>query len=272
MLGKLIKHDFKAAARQFIPLFLFVILMTPLTRFSFWFSDFIQERMPEYSKYLEIIPNTVICSYVVTMIIFSMATVLILATHFYRSMVTREGYLTHTLPVTSMQLIGAKTFVSVIWTILAITIGVLSVLALLITMNGLTDFGKTIASSLKEFQIQSISEFILFFIELLMLMIASIAFSYGKIFFCISIGQLCKDHKLLASFGIYFGLNILQRFVTNFGMVFITLFLLDSFVSMKAEHILRYLVMPSLILMYGGMCAIFLAISNQMFKKHLNLQ
>ena len=273
MLGKLIYHDFKAAARQFIPLFLFVVLMTPLTRFSFWFSDFIQKRMPQYSSYLEVIPNTVIFSYVITMIVFSMATVLILVTHFYRSMVTREGYLTHTLPVTPLELIGAKTIVSVVWTMLSLIVAVLSVLALFTTTDGLTDFGKSIASSMKElhFQNQSIGMVIILFIEILMLTIAYIVFYYGKIYFCISIGQSLKDHKLLASFGLYFAVNALQRIISSFIMIFSTLFW-ELFDSMKPDQVLVYIALPFYILLFSGIAAILLAFSNFMFKKHLNLQ
>lgn len=271
MLGKLIKHDFKTAARQFVPLFIFVILITPLTRFSFWFSDYIQNHMPEYSEYLDIIPGTVIFSYYATMIVCATATSVILIVNFYRSMVTREGYLTHTLPVTTLELISSKTIVSVIWTILSVLVCILSILILVISTDNVSDVSQCITSMLEDFKFQNIGMTVAVFIELLVLSIASIVFSYAKVFLCISIGQSMKDHKLLSSIGLYFAFNVLQRFIGSFLMLFVTLFI-SNFASMKFEQLTTFLVLPCSILLMCAIDAGLLAVTNLMFKKHLNLQ
>lgn len=285
MLGKLIHHDFKATAKLFVILFIFIILLTPITKLSVKFMFYLDDQLyfrkgvdipPEFMKFMQEIAGTVLLSYYGALAIFVAATFFILVMHFYRSMATKQAYLTHTLPVTSAQLIASKTIVSVIWSILAGMVALLSVFILFVSKDSMEAVGKELYPILNQLNFNKNTGYIILaFVEVILLLLVSITLSYAKAFFAISVGQSFKNYKLLASIGIYYALSIASKFMNGIGVFVFTIFVnwvANWEYSMNPLHMVLFLVMPALILILTGVCAGFLIFSNYMFKKHLNLQ
>ena len=109
MLGKLLKHDFKALFRNYGLLFIALFGVTFL-----------------YKLYL-LLPRNIVLEftnglmgvlYVVVILGCLFGTVVINIVRFYKNLVTDEGYLTFTLPVSSKQIIASKLISSLVMDIL----------------------------------------------------------------------------------------------------------------------------------------------------------
>lgn len=115
MLGKLIKYDIKSLNRFLIIIHAFLLLFAVLIRF------FITRRITK-TTFSNTPDDTFMLFFMLAFtlgILFisaiSFATALLIAVRFYKHLFSDEGYLTHTLPVTSGQHLLAKTISGTIW-------------------------------------------------------------------------------------------------------------------------------------------------------------
>ena len=109
MLGKLMKYEFQASGRMMGLMVICALFITGVTSLSYaldivWF---------------QVTATTLLVLSMVAVIIF---TYVVVAVRFFKSMYSREGYLTMTLPVSSSKLLGAKVIVSLIWLVLSIVV------------------------------------------------------------------------------------------------------------------------------------------------------
>ncbi len=137
MLGKLIKYEWKAVSKICLIVLLSMAGLTLLGsiyyRSPLWSGvmngetgDLAEDMMlPFFMGLFSFI------AYVILMVGLQYGMVLYLLIHFYRSMYGDEGYLTHTLPVTSSQLLLSRIFVGGVWTFLVSLLGIASVSVLL---------------------------------------------------------------------------------------------------------------------------------------------
>lgn len=121
--------------------------------------------------------------------------------HFYKTMYSDQGYLTHTLPVGQMSIFNVKLLVSLCWLMLSLIIMFVSIFALGCAANRgfsfdadfdmlMVDFQNLFGMSLHTFSIYMIFAMILSCLQYLLMVFAS-----G------SIGQLFTKHKVGASIG-----------------------------------------------------------------------
>lgn len=99
MLGKLLKHEFKQSSRIILIILAILVVITPITAL---YTRFNMNRVPDtdlpFFDIFEALQGIATVLYVCAMIAAAAATVILLMYRFYKSMVTSEGYLTHTLP------------------------------------------------------------------------------------------------------------------------------------------------------------------------------
>lgn len=109
MLGKLLKHDFKALFRNYGLLFIALFGVTFLYKLYLF--------LPR-NIVLEFTNGLMGVLYVVVILGCLFGTVVINIVRFYKNLVTDEGYLTFTLPVSSKQIIASKLISSLVMDIL----------------------------------------------------------------------------------------------------------------------------------------------------------
>ncbi len=132
MLGKLIKHEWKATwiFPSFICIFIILITVISCGVFSVLFSDLsllngtTAQHMTLLLLYL-LSFFFLFFSYIVIIIYFIY--------RFYKNLFTREGYLTHTLPTTAGNLILSKLFCSVTWLLITSFLSLSGFIALFYT-------------------------------------------------------------------------------------------------------------------------------------------
>lgn len=114
MLGKLLKHEWKAVWK--VPVLLIVILMLSAVMAGLTFA------LPIWDSEWVGLPLSgvmLILMFYFAMIAVTVGIMIYFAVRYYKNMFTDEGYLTHTLPVTARQLLLNKTIVMSVWNLIA---------------------------------------------------------------------------------------------------------------------------------------------------------
>ncbi len=116
MLAKLLKYEFKATARLFLPFYLVLLLFALVNRFiNFERLVDLDARIFGFGA-LEMLAFLARLLYFVLIVGILVMTLLILLQRFYKSLLGDEGYLMFTLPVRPWQHIAAKLIAAMAWT------------------------------------------------------------------------------------------------------------------------------------------------------------
>lgn len=213
MLGKLMKHEWKAVWK--VPAVLIIILQVIAVCAGFTFASPIWKS--EMTG-LGVLTVLIWMMFYFAIIGVNIGIMLFLAVRFYKNMFTDEGYLTHTLPVSTHQLLISKILPMAAWVFISM-LGV--VLSLMILGSMAIMFGKPSDVSFWEFIGRTFSELaellkregimttgiFNFIISLIFMMIISVFSGTMMIVGSISIGQMLGKHKVLGSIGAYFGIS-----------------------------------------------------------------
>lgn len=265
MLGKLIRHELKATARYFLPLFLIAIVLTPITRFTLWIGN--------YPPILQFIPTVIVFIYVASLIVVASASILLIIYRFYRSMVTEEGYLMHTLPVSTESHIFSKLTVASIWTLSSWLVIILSICGMFFTQERFSTVTQKI--SYVWYQIQTTvnsSLLVLFIIEIVFLLLLGV-FTAPLIYYAsIAIGQVISKNKILGSIIGYFIIQIVSQIIGVIIMVPLGFY--GDRISDTANSLgfFANFFFPFTILFAVITQLILFGITDYIFKKKLNLE
>ena len=238
MLGKLIKHEWKATWKFPALISLFVVILTFLGVWSFkapFWNNLVTGNL-ERLTFFDVAGFALLAMYFVYICIALYAIMIYFAIRFYKNMYTDEGYLSHTLPVKPSAHILSKTFVSGTW-YLGSTILMLasmfwllsSFVSTIFTSAGMTpaDMAELKAYGL-DFSLSHFAEafssissmpFWLFAILLVLTGLFSCYSSMLIIYVCISIGQLFKKHKVIASILTYLVVTTILSTVLTIAMI-----------------------------------------------------
>ena len=216
MLGKLMKYEWKATWKLLLPMNAFIVLMSILVfitvQMSFFDSD---------SDLVIMTGTVIILTYIFSMFVISIGTIIYLVYRFYTSVYGDEGYLLHTLPMDKHHIIIAKALTSAAWVIINSIVIVFSVLFIFSSVQ--TEFMELMEEAF-DFYIEFLNDYdAITGFSIVMTLIASLFSVFArilKIFACASLGQLASNHKLLASFGFYYGIYVVQQM---FEMIFLAI-------------------------------------------------
>lgn len=205
MLGKIIKHEFKATYKTALTMILSVLLVGGLVR--------MMDMVSFDGTIWRIIEMIMAVFYLLLLIAVPVSMFVVSIARFYRTMVKDEGYLTHTIPVKKTQLINGKLITSVIWIIISIMVIPLSLL--INVKNSIYTF-RDIAELLK--LVFSNSTYIVDCVMFILLIIVSIMTSLLLCYASIGMGQMFNGHRLAGS--------VLFYFIFKYAFSFLQLFLM----------------------------------------------
>ncbi|MCH5248666.1 MAG: hypothetical protein J1E98_01970 [Lachnospiraceae bacterium] len=209
MLGKLMKYEFKATWKLLVPMDIFLILMSILAYITVHMTLFSSEN-----ELVEVTGTLVLATYVISMFVIMIVTIIYLIYRFYVSVYGDEGYLLHTLPVDKHHIIIAKVLAAVIWIVGNSILIYLSVVFLFTSseeaMRGFKEAMEFYVDIINSYSRVTGFSIFMTFVASLITVIARIL----KVTACISLGQLSSNHKVLASFGFYYGIYVVQRIFT----------------------------------------------------------
>lgn len=149
---------------------------------------------------------------VLALVGYCVAVEIILLVRFYKNKFTDEGYLTFTLPVSSHQIFLSSALNMLIWSLISLAVLVVSIVLLLVPSQLYQPVGGAV---LLWAQLQDAFLGIEPFGEEMLLSILqwviSLVYSIVLMLTCLTIGSvIAKKHKILAAFGIYYGISMLM--------------------------------------------------------------
>ena len=216
MLGKLLKHEFRATGKLLGPLNLFLILVAIIGNIVLHFGY----KTADPQNALMIISNTafsglsifIIAIYSLTIFTLIILTAVYLTVRFYKTMYGNQGYLTHTLPVSTTTVLNVKLLAAVFWMLVAFAIAILSLFILSCSEN---PFDSITLSRLRDETLAQTG----FHLEVLLLIIAVLIITVCAslvLMVCASlaIGQLFNQFRIPAAIGAYVVFYIIQQVIS----------------------------------------------------------
>ncbi len=258
MLKKLIKHEFKATYRFYVPIYIALAALVALACIFLTVIDHFDVN----EMFLSItLPLGAIVGFLA--IIFTvLSPYIFICLRFYRSTATREGYLTFTLPASTNQILFSKFLVSFLWAVLTVGVTTLAIFVLL-AVGFDPDMTFTAIHQLfhsSEFNFTTILSFVVGY-----------ANSILSIYTAISLGQFVRDHRVIASIAFYAATYTVQQIVS---LVVLIPIMIGSGVLSSGETLnysdLGIMSVVSIILSLV-FCVIFYFVSERILDRKLNL-
>ncbi len=280
MLKKLIKYEWKGL------IFPFVIMLIVLAGTTLLTCAVLLTINPKYDESVQVYSAMAlmlsIFLYYFGMIGCTLGTTLIIAIRFYKTCYTDQGYLTHTLPVTTHQILIAKIaiafFVNILMALailfsvfIIIQVGILHITSFYTDSPELKWIFKDMFSIvLDEFANVFGIHLPSFLIYMILYSIISEIANVVIIFGCISLGQLYAKHRILGAIASYFIVLFIEQIFGWFTSVPISARVLSTKYTTVFDILSPTM---NLSLLFIVMLAVFMYFANiHMMTKKLNLE
>lgn len=258
MLGKLMKYEFKATGRIYLPLFAALLVVSGVNRL---FID-LNLQVPQ------IIGITVSGIIIVAICVISL---IITLQRFYRNLLKDEGYLMFTLPVSTDSLIWSKLLVASVWSVVSFLAVIIAVSIMAMTGEHFRDMLDAFADLFRSIRSYGVSE-VLLAIEAFILVVASMFSSILFLYACMALSLVVNKHRVGFAFLMYIAITtvgqiLLAVLVSIAGScdIFVYLSYLPEYVQIQAVFGMFFLgsAIPGII---------FYFLTRYMLKYKLNLE
>lgn len=215
MFAKLVKYEFKATWRIMAILLgtLVIITAAGCIYMSIPVVKDLGNYYGEQYNVLRLISSLLGVFYVLFLIAAGVGSVIYIVIRYYRSMYTDEGYLTHTLPVSTAELIWSKFLTMAVWIFLTACIITVSVFLMAATGAG-TEFSLSF-SDIGAFEHETGISVAGFIAEMLISVIIGTAACVFEIYAAIALGQQSASHKVFMSILWYVVFYIIIQVVSS---------------------------------------------------------
>lgn len=272
MLGKLMKYELRATSRTMGPL---LILTLALGLFVRWTTQAVNRF---HTDFFEIVNALLIFAFVVALIGTAVFSVVLMVMRFQKNLMTDEGYLMFTLPVSVHQLLWAKLFTSLIWFLAVIATDALSLFALVYENGMFEEFFRMLGEVAVKLDSYYTINGTLFVLEALAMVLAAMISACLMFYAPISIGHSFANRKVLLSVVFYFVIQTVLQTLSVIAMTFLQNFESPVLTAMAAENTMHATVILAHIVLLGLLAASLLVAASlyfltaHMLKKRLNLQ
>ena len=208
MLGKLLKYDFRAMWKQFSMIWLAALVIALINRFTLPFNR--QGGLGTENELLAVITISVFIGVMCAMFVVAMVFVL---TRFYRGLLGDEGYLMHTLPVKTWQLVFSKLVCAIVVTVVNVLVSFLAMF-LMMPINWIEVFDMELWMSLAQGLLQR-PDALLYLGEFFLLCVVAQALMITMVYLSMAIGHLFHRRRVLMSVVAFFALDIAGNLVIS---------------------------------------------------------
>lgn len=277
MLGKLIKQEWLSTWK--IPTVLIGVVFATATIFGLFCASPVWDLVDWWGA--DVILSATILLFYGAIMCCAVGTSIYLAVRYYRSMYSNEGYLTHTLPVTSNQLLLSKMINFSIWELLSI-ICVMFNIMLFVAFIALREVGyRSLFESFRDVfaDIQAIlnSEYTtgweLFMVLTIILILVGTVSKSLLYMGSVNIGQLWARHRVAGAILVYAGVTVAVQIVTQAAMI-IFMTSADQLGMLQNDYVFSFLnqVMVVSLLLQVVIGAVMYVVSLLILKKKVNLE
>lgn len=161
---------------------------------------------------------------VLSLFVYAVAVLVLLLFRFYKNKFTDEGYLTFTLPVTPTQIYWSSLVNMLIWRLISVVVVVAAVLMIALigtaeygfinmdVLRGISAVWQGVMNGLKNLKGQELAAVWLYAISGLISLLSGLVIPMA----CVTMGaSLAKKHKILAAFGLYYGVNVVVGILSS---------------------------------------------------------
>ena len=268
MLGKLMKHELRATSRTMLPLLLLTLLLSIFLRIA-------MAVMPRTdAPIVGVLYGLLITAFVLAIIGTAVFSVVLMVARFHKNLMTDEGYLMFTLPVSVHQLLWSKLLVSMLWFVAVFFVDALAILVTVYENGmfaGLPEFIRNVFETLNQYYALN---GLLYSLELLGVLLVSMLAACLMFYAPIAIGNSFAAHKTLLSVVFFFVIQTGLQIVSLFGIAgaanlvtpLLTPAILDNAVKMA------HLMFTSALAYFLVVGAALYVLTWFMLRKRLNLQ
>lgn len=277
MLGKLFKYEFKNTSKLMLTIYGIFIASTLISTIGLS-TDVMQADIDSMPLVIQLLFFAVMMLYILSMFALFLVTFVYMCIHFYKTMYSDQGYLTHTLPVKPMAIFNVKLTTAWVWMMGSMILFVLSIFIMMLgaTKGELFDIvlNSPIPQILEKFE----QVFGMKFLSFILLMIVTMAFSCVSylltVYASISIGQLFNQHKIVMAVVAGIAIYVLQQTAGSIvllltGNSYFNTYIYEDFVTVS-DIIFSTPTIASMIISVLFAIA-FYVICVVIQKKHLNL-
>ncbi|MGE4485104.1 MAG: hypothetical protein AB7C97_08345 [Oscillospiraceae bacterium] len=263
MLGKLLKHEFRATGRIMWPLYLVLLFLSFCANLS------IRQFDSADSIILNILGGLIMTVYVIAIIGVCVMSVVLMINRFRTNLMSNEGYVMFTLPVSVHQLVWSKIIVSTVWFVATFLAVALSGLIVSFRVEYVTDFIASLQELFRQFTAYFALNGAAFLLETLVLVFLSSAAVCLLFYAAMAVGHSFANHKILLSVAFFFVFQLAAQLVVSISALGLNgLDMNWNLEPVGAVHAAMG-VGIACTLIYG---AVFYVITTVMLKKHLNLE
>lgn len=279
MLGKLIKYEWKSTCKVGGLMALLTVIVTFFGWLSFRSPMWQQLGNDAYYRFslLDLLSIVTLFMWVFMLVGITYGMLIYLGVHFYRTMYTDQGYLTHTLPVGKHQLLGSKILVSGIWVMIVYLLVILS--AVLVTGSlvgiaipdgyGLKDIWNEVRPVLKQMvsEMEKATGMKLsgYVVCMVISLLVGPFLTVTVIFGAITVGQLFTKVRVLMAIVCYIGVSIISGLISS---------LVQGIISCNTTQVSTYMngtIISNSVVSLIIAVALY-AISYQIITKKLNME
>ncbi|HBL85123.1 MAG: hypothetical protein A2Y17_02115 [Clostridiales bacterium GWF2_38_85] len=288
MLKKLLKYEFKSVAKLLVPILLGIIGLALINAIllsiskHYIFSDNV--AMPTIYAIIALISSFVMLISIFVLYASIFILIILILQRYYTNFFKDEGYLTFTLPVEIKDHFNAKIISGLAWMFMGgITI---SIAVFIVALFASAPDGYIINTHIFDYiyiyflrpiiEGVSTTDLIIYIVEII---VAIFIVALGQLllyYLAVTIGCIIsKKHKVLASIGVYFGINTGMGILTSILLIIITTIFAISENgyddSLYANNFLQ-IYMLALIIMYSIAAIVAYINCRSMLTKKLNLE
>ncbi|MGB5823164.1 MAG: hypothetical protein WBH44_03755 [Proteocatella sp.] len=267
MLRKLLKYEFKGNGKIMLPFYGLILVLAVMTKL------FNGINIQQFSTLGEIAFGVVAFSYGLTMASVMILTAFLIIQRFAKTVYGDEGYLTHTLPVKSRDIIISKTIAAIGWMALSGIVAMISVAIMAYYPKFFEDFAvayKYFIAELGPIELKQI--FIMLGYIITVSILATIS-GIMMVYMSISIGQLFKK-KLMGSIAAFLGVSFISSIIVGFIGNSPIADMMEAMMNNGPEGIIAGIntLMLFLAALYIIKIAIYYFVTNHLMTKKLNLE
>lgn len=268
MLVKLMKHEFRATARIFLPLCGALLILSAVTRllfgtdYDFDSDNFVLMMSVMISIFLY---GMMICAiYVMSFFV--------MVQRFYKNLLGDEGYIMFTLPVRPWQHILSKLLVSIIWMGGVVIVTIASALILSMSRDLFEAIPEILTGIVQFNEFAKFGDYMIL-LEMFLMILFSTAMGILLIYASISLGQLWNKHKIFGGFIAFIVLSVVSEIIgtiltmggSNIAKA------MGIFQNMRFDEAIHlpFIYVSFLCLLFGGA---YYAITHYLLTKKLNLE
>lgn len=260
MLGKLLKHEFRATGRIMLPLYLVCIVISATIRIS-----------EQFKGSMKLVQSFLTLIYTFVLIAVVLSTFFIMIYRFWKNLLGEEGYLSFTLPVTATQHIVSKVIVTGIWSVLGTVVFFISLFIMIADASTLQMVNKIWDNIVQSFAGVDTTELKILLIVCLVLQV----FIQPLYFYAaMAVGQLVNKYRSILSIGAYLFLSMISSVISSVYLVIVGGNGMINEQAVNAEQITSY----TSITLFGSIINLVIMgtfcffITKYILTKKLNLQ